>query len=183
MLIHIGNQAKINALQGALEETMGTRSEILIIDTDISRIKSLRKVLRDARPDVEVDEISEVRKARDGILMRRPMVVLLHSTFPYIEEGGRGLLELIQEDFRNSAVSVVLVLPLSGSLLYRSGYQPGMEMLDMADDIVTTDFTSDMIQSVVMAQLDRRQSEEKAYAVEGQTVSERRFAFVAGKNR
>ncbi|MBI5446498.1 MAG: hypothetical protein HY900_35445 [Deltaproteobacteria bacterium] len=65
-------------------------------------------------------------------------------------------MELIQEDFRNANTGLVLVLPVSGSLLYRSGYMEGMEMLDMADDLITTDFTSDMIQSLVLGYLDRR---------------------------
>ena len=80
----------------------------------------------------------------------------LHTTFPYLEKDGTGLLELIQDDFRNSNVGVMLVLPISGSLLYRSGYMEGMEMIDLADDLITTDFTSDMVQSVVLSYIDRR---------------------------
>ncbi len=134
---------------------MQSRPDVMILDTDRNRSKSLRRILRDGRREVSVEEIAEVRGAREAILGRRPALVLLHSTFPYLEQDGTGLLELIQDDFRNQKIGVMLVLPISGSLLYRSGYQDGMEMVELADDLITTDFTSDMIQSVVCQYLDR----------------------------
>lgn len=135
---------------------MQTRPDVMIVDTDRNRIKSLRRILREARAQLMVEEVTDVRSVRESILTRRPVLVLLHSTFPYIEKDGTGLMELIQEDFRNTNVGIMVVLPISGSLLYRSGYQEGMEMIDLADDIITTDFTSDMIQSIVLGYLDRR---------------------------
>lgn len=158
---------------------METRLDIMIVDADRDRIKSLRKVLRDARPGITIDEISEVRKARNTIINERPRVVMLHSSFPYMEEDGTGLLEVIREDFRSSAMKVVLVLPLSATMLYRSGYQAGSEMLDMADDLVTTDLTSDVVTSVVLGQLDRTAAAEAVVAAE--EVTERRFAFARAK--
>jgi len=157
---------------------MQSRPDVMILDTDRTRTKSLRRILRDARRDVQVEEVSEVKNAREAILSRRPTLVLLHSTFPYLEQDGTGLLELIQDDFRNSNIGVMLVLPISGSLLYRSGYQEGMEMLEMADDLITTDYTSDMIQSVVCDYLDRR-----ATAAEHVTeaVGAPEYAFVPNK--
>ena len=135
---------------------MQTRPDVMILDTDRNRIKSLRRILREARSDLSIEEVTETTGARQAILSRRPTLVLLHTTFPYLEKDGTGLLELIQDDFRNSNVGVMLVLPISGSLLYRSGYMEGMEMIDLADDLITTDFTSDMVQSVVLSYIDRR---------------------------
>lgn len=134
---------------------MPSRPDVMILDTDRSRTKSLRRILRDGGREISVEEVTEVRGAREAILSRRPALVLLHSTFPYLEKDGTGLLELIQDDFRNTRIGVMLVLPISGSLLYRSGHQEGVEMLELADDLITTDFTSDMIQSVVCQYLDR----------------------------
>ena len=144
---------------------MQTRPDVMIIDTDRDRIKSLRRILRDARGEMLVEEVTDTRSARESILTRRLKLVLLHSTFPYLEQDGTGLLELIQNDFRNTNVGIMLVLPISGSLLYRSGYMEGMEMIDLADDIITTDFTSDMVQSVVVGYLDRRAVREVAEPV------------------
>lgn len=158
---------------------METRPDVMILDTDRNRTKSLRRILREERKDLVIEEVSEVRRARESILSRRPTLVLLHSTFPYLEEDGTGLLELIQEDFRNSNIGVMLVLPISGSLLYRSGYQEGMEMIDMADDLITTDFTSDMIQSVVCGYLDRHAV--KVPETERVPVGEPEYAFVPNK--
>ncbi|MDW7708858.1 MAG: hypothetical protein SCH98_00175 [Deferrisomatales bacterium] len=157
---------------------MQTRPDVMILDTDRSRSKSLRRILQDGRQDVRVEEVAEVASARGAILSRRPALVLLHSTFPYLEGDGTGLLELIQDDFRNSNIGVMLVLPISGSLLYRSGYQEGMEMLEMADDLITTDYTSDMIQSVVCDYLGRRAAATES-VVEAAGTPE--YAFVPTK--
>ncbi len=158
---------------------MQTRPDVMIIDSDRNRTKSLRRILRDARKDLTIEEISEARGAREAILTRRPTLVMLHSTFPYVEKDGTSLMELIRNDFRNTNVGVMLVLPISGSLLYRSGYQEGMEMLEMADDLITTDFTSDMIQSVVTSYLDRRAV--PVAEVEPEAVVEPSYAFVPSK--
>ncbi len=158
---------------------MKSRPDVLIVDTDRSRAKSLRAILRDGRQNLSIEEVSEVGKVHDAIVGRRPTLVLMHSTFPYLKKDGTGLLELIQEDFRNVNVGVMLVLPISGSLLYRSGAQPGMEMIDLADDLITTDFTSDMIRSVVCGYLDRRAV--KAEEPEEVPVGEPSFAFVRSK--
>lgn len=144
---------------------MQTRPDVMIIDTDRDRIKSLRRILREAKGEMSVEEVTEPRSAREAIVTRRPRLVMLHSTFPCLEPDGTGLLELIQDDFRNTNVGIMLVLPISGSLLYRSGYTEGMEMLELADDIITTDFTSDMVQSVVVGYLDRRSVREVAEPV------------------
>jgi len=157
---------------------MQTRPDVMILDTDRNRAKSLRRILRDARRELSIEEVSEVKGARQAILARRPTLVLLHSTFPYLEKDGTGLLELIQEDFRNTNIGIMLVLPISGSLLYRSGCQPGIEMIDMADDLITTDFTSDMIQSVVLEYVDRR---AVALETEPAAATEPNFAFVPSK--
>jgi len=157
---------------------MQSRPDVMILDTDRSRSKSLRRILRDGRRDVTVEEIAEVRGAREAILSRRPALVLLHSTFPYLEQDGTGLLELIQDDFRNQKIGVMLVLPISGSLLYRSGYQDGMEMVELADDLITTDFTSDMIQSVVCQYLDRCATAPERAAEPAGTPE---YAFVPSK--
>jgi len=118
-----------------------------------------------------------VKGARQAILARRPTLVLLHSTFPYLETDGTGLFgahpgglpEHQHRDYARAAIS--------GSLLYRSGCQPGIEMIDMADDLITTDFTSDMIQSVVLEYVDRR-----AVALETARCCDRAsFAFVPSK--
>jgi DNA-binding NtrC family response regulator len=158
---------------------MQTRPDVMILDIDRNRVKSLRRILREGRKDLSIEEVSEVKSARQAILSRRPTLVLLHSTFPYLEKDGTGLLELIQEDFRNTNIGIMLVLPISGSLLYRSGYQPGMEMIDMADDLITTDFTSDMIQSVVLEYLDRRAA--AALETEHAGATEPSFVFVPSK--
>lgn len=158
---------------------MKSRPDVMIVDTDRSRVKSLRTILRDGRKDLTIEEVTDTAKVHDAILSRRPTLVLLHSTFPYLHKDGTGLLELIQDDFRNVNVGVMLVLPISGSLLYRSGAQPGMEMIDMADDLITTDFTSDMIRSVVGGYLDRRAV--KAEATEEVPAGEPSFAFVRSK--
>ncbi|MBE0618271.1 MAG: hypothetical protein IH608_10140, partial [Proteobacteria bacterium] len=92
---------------------MKTRPDVMILDTDHSRTKSLRRILRESRREVSVEEVTEVKSAREAILSRRPALVLLHSTFPYLEQDGTGLLELIQDDFRNSNIGVMLVLPIS----------------------------------------------------------------------
>jgi hypothetical protein len=159
---------------------MQTRPDIMIMDTDRNRIKSLRRILREARGNLNIEEVVEPKGARQAILTRRPTLVLLHTTFPYLEKDGTGLLELIQEDFRNNKVGVMLVLPISGSLLYRSGYMEGMEMIDMADDLISTDFTSDMIQSVVIGYLDRRAA-EPAPVTEEAPATEPSYAFVPAK--
>ena len=157
---------------------MQSRPDVMILDIDRNRSKSLRRILRDGRREVTVEEVAEVRGAREAILSRRPALVLLHSTFPYLERDGTGLLELIQDDFRNHKIGVMLVLPISGSLLYRSGYQDGMEMVELADDLITTDFTSDMIQSVVCQYLDRCATAPER-AVEPAGTPE--YAFVPSK--
>jgi len=157
---------------------MQTRPDVMILDTDRNRSKSLRRILREARRDVTVEEVAEVKGVRQAILSRRPALVLLHSTFPHLEQDGTGLLELIQDDFRASHIGVMLVLPISGSLLYRSGYQEGMEMLELADDLITTDYTSDMIQSVVCDYLDRRATAEEPAT---EAVGAPEYAFVPNK--
>jgi DNA-binding NtrC family response regulator len=156
---------------------MQSRPDVMIIDTDRKRIKALRRILREARRDAAIEEVTELKKVRQAILTRRPTLVLLHSAFPYLEADGTGLMELIQEDFRNTKTGVMLVLPISGSVLYRSGYQEGMEFLEMADDLLTTDFTSDMIQSVVFDYLDRRAAAQEAEAEA--TAGEPEFAFIS----
>ncbi|MBI5014666.1 MAG: hypothetical protein HZB55_04150 [Deltaproteobacteria bacterium] len=158
---------------------MQTKPDVMIIDTDRNRIKSLRRILREAKGDLSIEEISEVREVHDAILTRRPKLVLMHSTFPYLQPDGTGLLELIQDDFRNTNTGIMLVLPLSGSLLYRSGYQEGIEMLDMADDLITTDFTSDMVQSVVLGYLGRREAMEKATVPEAEPARAPSYAFTS----
>ncbi|GAB4268729.1 MAG: hypothetical protein Kow0092_22600 [Deferrisomatales bacterium] len=160
---------------------MNTRPDVMIIDTDRKRIKSLRRILREARKDLTVDEVTQVSEVRDAVIRKRPTLVLLHSTFPYLEKDGTGLMELIREDFRASRTGVMLVLPISGSALYRSGYQEGMEILDMADDLITTDFTSDMIQSVVAEYLDRRAATEEAWEAETEAAAKPEFAFISRK--
>ncbi len=157
---------------------MQTRPDVMILDTDRSRTKSLRRILKEAKRDVSVEEVTEVKSAREAILSRRPTLVLLHSTFPYLEQDGTGLLELIQDDFRNSNIGVMLVLPISGSLLYRSGYQEGMEMLELADDLITTDYTSDMIQAVVCDYIDRRATVQERAT---EAVGTPEYAFVPNK--
>ncbi len=157
---------------------MQTRPDVMILDTDHSRSRSLRRILQEAQRDVSVEEVTEVKNAREAILSRRPTLVLLHSTFRYLEQDGTGLLELIQDDFRNSNIGVMLVLPISGSLLYRSGYQEGMEMLEMADDLITTDYTSDMIQAVVCDCLGRREAAKERVP---EAVGTPEYAFVPTK--
>ncbi len=156
---------------------MQTKPDVMIIDADRTRTKSLRRILKDAREALTIEEVSEVTGVREAILSKRPSLVLLHTTFPYLEEDGTGLLELVQEDFRNVHTGIILVLPVSGSLLYRSGYTPGIEILNMADDLITTDFTSDMIQSVVLNYLDRRPAVEKVWAEEAQPALAPSYVF------
>ncbi len=146
---------------------MNTRTDVMIVDTDRKRSRALRRILKDTGRNLKVEDVTETANARSRILSSRPTLVLLHSAFPYLEEDGTGLLELIQEDFRNVNIGVMLVLPISGSLLYRSGYQEGSEMLEMANDLITTDFTSDMIQSVVCEYIDRQAEKVAQEAVEG----------------
>jgi PleD family two-component response regulator len=164
---------------GDQEEAMQTSPDVMIIDTDRKRIKALRRILRDARRNVAIEEITEVKRVKEAIVTRRPTLVLLHSTFPYLEEDGTGLMELIQEDFRNANIGVMLVLPISGSVLYRSGYQEGMEILDMADDLITTDFTNDMIQAVTLDYLDRRAAVAEAVEAEPEAAAEPGYAFIS----
>src|SRR5512137_2811082 len=152
---------------------MQTRPDVMILDTDRNRTKSLRRILRESRSDLLVEEISDAGSVRESILTRRPSLVLLHSTFPCPDCDGdnTSLLELIQ----HTNLGVMLVLPISGSLLYRSGYQEGMEMLEQADDIITTDFTSDMVQSVVIGYLDRRAVRQEATEAVGAVQTELAF--------
>ena len=156
---------------------METKQTVMIVDTDRKRVKALRRILRECSTDVNVEECNKVSSARDSIVSCRPDLVLLHSAFPYMEEDGTGLLELIHDDFRNSKTGLMLVLPISGSLLYRSGYQEGSEIIEMADDLITTDFTSDMIQSVVSDYLDRRVAAETVT----ESVEAGEYAFVPTK--
>ena len=151
---------------------MQTRPDVMILDTDRNRTKSLRRILRESRSDLLVEEISDAGSVRESILTRRPRLVLLHSTFPAPDGDCASLLELT----RHTNLGVMLVLPISGSLLYRSGYQDGMEMLDQADDIITTDFTSYMVQSVVVNYLDRRAVRQEAAEVVGAVQPELAFA-------
>ncbi|MDF1552707.1 MAG: hypothetical protein P1P84_06565 [Deferrisomatales bacterium] len=133
-----------------------SRPDVMIIDTDRNRIRSLRRILREARSNLTVEEVTQPSQVRAAVAKERPTLVLMHSAFPYLEEDGTGLLELVQDDMRNVNTGIMLVLPVSGSMLYRSGYQEGMEMLELADDLITTDLTSDMIQHMVIDYLDRR---------------------------
>lgn len=158
---------------------MQTRPDVMIIDTDRNRIKSLRRILREARRELSVEDVTDVARVRETVLGRRPRLVLLHSAFPYMEEDGTGIVELVREDFRSAKAGIMLVLPISGSALYRSGYQEGMEMLDMVDDLITTDFTSDMIQSVVTDYLDRHPETAKAWEAEPEAAREPGYAFVS----
>ncbi|GAB4256621.1 response regulator [Deferrisoma sp.] len=151
---------------------MERHTDVMIIDTDRSRVKSLRRILTEARPELRVDEVTQVAGCRDKVLQKRPSLVLLHTTFPYLEEDGTGLLELIQEDFRTTRTSVILVLPMPSYLVYRTGYQEGIEILDMADDLITTDYTSDMIQNMVLTVLDQKAALEAAWEAEPQGVPE-----------
>ncbi|NOY45940.1 response regulator [Deferrisoma camini] len=155
---------------------MERHTDVMIIDTDRSRVKSLRRILTEAKPDLRIDEVTRVDGCRDAVLQKRPSLVLLHTTFPYLEEDGTGLLELIQEDFRTTRTSVILVLPMPSYLVYRSGYQEGIEILDMADDLITTDYTSDMIQNMVMTVLEQKAALEAEWEAEVQGVPE--YAFV-----
>lgn len=145
---------------------MQAKPVVMIVDTDRSRRKALRRILKGASVDVKIEEVHKVSHSREAILKGRPTLVLLHSAFPYIEDDGTGLFEFIKEDFRNSRIGLMLVLPISGSLLYRSGYQEGSEILDLADDLITTDFTSDMIQSIVGEYIERRVAAEAPVAEE-----------------
>lgn len=148
------------------------RPDILIIDTDRKRTKSFRKMLRRSRPQLSIEECSDTKTVHETIINRRPTVALLHTTFPYTSEDGGGLLEELQHDFRAQRTGVILVLPISGSLLYRSGNQEGLEFLDMANDLVTTDFTDDMVCSVVLGCLDSRMAREAERVAEIETATE-----------
>lgn len=148
------------------------RPDIMIIDTDRQRTKSFRRMLRRARPQLSVEECSDCQTVHDTIIDRRPTVALLHSTFPYTAEDGGGLLEELEHDFRAHHTGVILVLPISGSLLYRSGNQEGLEFLDMANDLVTTDFTEDMVCSVVLGCLDSRLAAETERVTAIETATE-----------
>ncbi len=152
-----------------------SRPDVMIIDTDRNRIRSLRRILREARSNLTVEEVTQPNQVRAAVAKERPTLVLMHSTFPYLEEDGTGLLELVQEDMRNVNTGIMLVLPVSGSMLYRSGYQKGMEMLELADDLITTDFTSDMIQHVVTDYLDRRAAVRQEAR---EAVGEPEYAFI-----
>jgi PleD family two-component response regulator len=152
-----------------------SRPDVMIIDTDRNRIRSLRRILREARGSLTVEEVTQPQQVRAAVAKERPTLVLMHSTFPYLEEDGTGLLELVQEDMRNVNTGIMLVLPVSGSMLYRSGYQDGMEMLELADDLITTDFTSDMIQNMVIDYIDRRAAvRQEARAAAGEPA----YAFI-----
>ena len=152
---------------------MQAKPVVMIVDTDRNRRKALRRILKEGRMDATIEEVSQVKQSREAILRGRPTLVLLHSTFPYMEEDGTGLLEFIKEDFRNSRIGLMMVLPISGSLLYRSGYQEGSEILEVADDLITTDFTSDMIQSIVSEYIERR----TAVATVTETVEETEYSL------
>ena len=152
------------------------RPDVMIVDTDRNRIRSLRRMLREARSNMTVEEVTQPSQVREAVTNQRPTLVLMHSTFPYLEEDGTGVLEMIQEDFRNANTGIMLVLPISGSMLYRSGSQEGMEMLDMADDLITTDFTSDMIQNMVIEYIDRR---APAFQEAREAAGEPDYAFVS----
>ena len=145
-----------------------SRPDVMIIDTDHNRIRSLRRILSEARSNLTVEEVTQPSQVREAVNKGRPSLVLMHTTFPYLEEDGTGLVELVQEDMRNINTGIMLVLPVSGSLLYRSGYQEGMEWLELADDLITTDFTSDMIQHVVVDYLDRHAVRQEARAAAGE---------------
>ena len=153
-----------------------SRPDVLIIDTDRNRIRSLRRILREARSDLAVEEVTQPSQAREAVSKTRPTLVLMHSSFPYLKEDGTGLLELVQEDMRNVNTGIMLVLPVSGSVLYRSGYQEGMEILDLADDVITTDFTSDMIQHMVIDYIDRRATVRQEAR---EAAGEPEYAFVS----
>lgn len=157
---------------------MEAKPVVMIVDTDRNRRKALRRILKETRMDVAVEEVSQVKQSREAILKSRPTLVLLHSAFPYMEEDGTGLLEFIKEDFRNNRIGLMMVLPISGSLLYRSGYQEGSEILDVADDLITTDFTSDMIQSIVGDYIERRIA---AVAVVSEEVEGAEYTLVRSK--
>jgi PleD family two-component response regulator len=180
-MVTLGSRAVARPFDASREKeaAMQNKPDVMIIDTDRSRIKSLRRMLKEAREELLIEEVSETRAVRDAILTRRPRLVLLHTTFPYIEKDGTGLLELIQEDFRNTNTGIMLVLPLSGSLLYRSGYMDGIEILDMADDLITTDFTSDMVQSLVLRYLDRKAAAEQVVVPEAEPMAAPSYVFTS----
>ncbi len=155
---------------------MERHTDIMIIDTDRNRVKQLRRILTEARKDLRIEEVTRVEGCREAVLQQRPALVLLHTTFPYLEKDGTGLLELIQEDFRTTRTGVMLVLPMPSYMVYRTGYQEGIEILDMADDLITTDYTSDMIQNIVLSYLERKAALDAAYEAEQAGVPE--YAFV-----
>ncbi len=155
---------------------MERHTDIMIIDTDRNRVKQLRRILTEARKDLRIEEVTRVEGCREAVLQQRPALVLLHTTFPYLEKDGTGLLELIQEDFRTTRTGVMLVLPMPSYMVYRTGYQEGVEILDMADDLITTDYTSDMIQNIVLSYLERKAALDAAYEAERAGVPE--YAFV-----
>ena len=155
---------------------MERHTDVMIIDTDRNRVKQLRRILTEARKDLRIEEVTRVEGCREAVLQQRPALVLLHTTFPYLEKDGTGLLELIQEDFRTTRTGVMLVLPMPSYMVYRTGYQEGIEILDMADDLITTDYTSDMIQNIVLSYLERKAALDAAYETEEAGVPE--YAFV-----
>jgi PleD family two-component response regulator len=157
---------------------MQSRTDVMIIDTDHTRAKSLRRILRQGRPSIEVEECTDCGQALQRVRDRRPSLVFLHSTCPYGDDG-RSLVEQIREDSWSSKVGIMMVLPISGSALYRSGYQEGAEVLDLADDLITTDFTSDMVQGLAYEYLDRRAVAEKAWAAEAEGATEPGYAFIS----
>ncbi len=155
---------------------MDRHADVMIIDTDRNRSRSLRRILSRARQGLRIEEVHDVAECRAAVLGRRPTLVLLHTTFPYREADGSGLMELIQEDFRTTRTGVMLVLPIPSTLVYRTGYQEGVEILDMADDLITTDYTSDAIENMVFAYLDRQEARDAAWEAAGETVPE--YSFV-----
>ncbi len=158
---------------------MERHTDVMIIDTDRSRARHLRRILTEARKDLRIQEVAEVKGCRDAVLSQRPTLVLLHTTFPYMEEDGTGLVELILEDFRTTRTGVILVLPMPSYLVYRTGYQEGMEILDMADDLITTDYTSDMIQNMVLEYLERQAARDAAYQAQTESETAPEYAFVS----
>ncbi|MBI5446499.1 MAG: hypothetical protein HY900_35450 [Deltaproteobacteria bacterium] len=51
---------------------MQTKPDVMIIDTDRSRIRSLRRIVLDGRSELTVDEVADPHGAREAILGRRP---------------------------------------------------------------------------------------------------------------
>jgi len=76
------------------------RPDVMIVDTDRNRIRALRRILREARSNMNVEEVTQPSQVKEAVTRQRPTLVLMHSTFPYLEDDGTGLLELIQEDYQ-----------------------------------------------------------------------------------